>query len=436
MLHPKVLLPALALILAAPPATAADKSAQMLQSFYLQFTNFIQGGNKDSPAFVCLSIPGKALRPLSSTNPDDVTYINKLFDVVTLYSPVWTPTDQTVSAVYGLAVQHNAVPQAPPLAGEELARYQKAVASLDPAHSDAMKAYNTCTLALATAYDVRDSEKIGNISAGHGATVSNLTKAKVAQAESDMANPSVSHAVEIKDALGEVTKVANANPATWFQSLSDLYNSGKMGDSFTVETYPKCDIWLDDSDWTTFTFKSSTSTSSLNTSSKSVEASLSIEKGGFHGSASGGWSKDTTDDISNDDSLTISLQAKRVEAQRPWMQRALFSNKIWSFDAGNRGTVISDGHGKGIMPLIVDSIIIIRNVKFTGKSIGKHKHEMEQSIHAETEFGWGPVSFNGGYKQHDHTLDTNDSKDAMSITIPDPQIGAYICTPVPASPSK
>src|SRR5208282_5310059 len=93
-------------------------------------------------------------------------------------------------------------------------------------------------------------------------------------------------------------------------------------------------------------------------------------------------------ELSTDDSLKISMEMKRVLISRPWFDWQVFESTAWTWDRG----LISDGQGGGTMPLYVNSILIVRKVKFESKKIEALKEAIRKELSYNAKGSYGPFS--------------------------------------------
>jgi hypothetical protein len=123
---------------------------------------------------------------------------------------------------------------------------------------------------------------------------------------------------------------------------------------------------------------------------------------------------------------------KRVLISKPWFDWQVFESTAWTWDRG----LVSDGKGGGTMPLFVNSILIVRKVKFESKKIDSLKESIKKELKYDAKGSYGPFSMETKGRDKSENESSLDTEEEGSITIEDPQILGYICTIVPPCPAK
>jgi len=101
-----------------------------------------------------------------------------------------------------------------------------------------------------------------------------------------------------------------------------------------------------------------------------------------------------------------------------------------------KGQKISDGAGKGMLPVIPDSFIIVRNVKFKADSIASNSAVLKESLSGKFSASYGPFSCSASYSSTNNSSESTATVSGSEIEIKSPQIIAWISTVVPKSPAK
>jgi hypothetical protein len=410
-------------------AQVTDKSDQLWQNFYAKLSAIIRGPNKDAQMMVCLQVPGLPLKPLDSTKPVDRDYVNELLDKTAAYNPVYTPGKIGFSKVYGDILQFHKSDPAIPLSPSEQAELQKALELTAP-KGPVIKKYNGYRDDFDDAVTAREAERWDNLAAGKGFTNKRSSDSAVNDAMDNWQGDGQKNIVDA--ARSTIVKYSNNDPGSWWTGLSNNFRNAMQGSFYNVSTFPPMEQWASDDGWLKFTYKASDTKSSQQFNSMDVKASASLHIGKFSGTASGGYASTNMNALASDDSLVITMEFKKVIVGRPWMDWQVFTNNKWSWP----NPTVSDGKGGGTLPLYTDAFIIVRNVKFSAKSISTFKTKAMQEINASVDASYGPFSMTSTFNKHDESQSEGAKEDKGAIQIPDPQIIAYCCSVVPKCPAK
>jgi hypothetical protein len=417
----KYLASALALVACAPMAMAqaADKSDAMWKNFYGKLASIVRGGNQNAKMMVCLNVPGIPLRPLKSTMPADVNYVNELLDQTAAYNPAFTPGKFSFSKVYGDILRLHVSDKPIPLEREEQAEFDKAIELTKP-KGNAIKKYN----------QYREAERWENLEKGKGLTNKKSLDSAVNDAMDNWLGDGQKNIIDA--ARSNIVKYSNNDPGSWWKTLANNYSNSIQGNFHNVSTFPPMDQWASDDGWLKFTYKASDKKSSEKFNKMDAEAAASLNVGKFSGSASGGYKNSSLNAMSSDDSLEITMEVKKVIVNRPEVDWSVFTNEKWQWSNG----VVSDEKGGGMLPLYTDAFVIVRKVKFKAKSIEKAKAEMMKEINANVKASFGPFSMSASFNKKDEEKASSEKEDKGAISIPDPQIIAFACSIVPRCPAK
>lgn len=426
---------ALAIVAVAPVAQAqTDTSDKMWQNFYVKLAAVIRGGNEEDPnQVVALSVPGTPIKPMQKNNANDIVYVNGLLDEGIRNSPRLSKSQQKYSAIWDYMLKYAKPDQGKPLTAEESAKLEAAIKLTDP-DGEKMLQYEKYQLEYDQAEDELNNAQAEAIAKGDDPTnISKTYRSRMTQVERRWEGKNLRK--EIDSAFDDIRELGARDLRTYWRKLREIYDKNKFKDTLRVVTYPGIEDWASDSGWMKFKYRASQTSEVAKFNKKAVEASLSLNVGKFKGSAEANWSKMASDAMSNDSSLVITMEVKRVHITRPWVDWQVVQSANWGWATGTK--TISDGKGGGEMPVYTDSIIIVRKVKFYSKSLQKFKKEMEENLKIKAEGSYGPfVSGNVGYNSEDKSTDSGSSEAVGSISIPEPQIVAYVGTVVPPCPAS
>ena len=424
---------AIAMLLAAGAplahAEAGDKADEMWAKFYIRMASIIRAGDKDANMMVCLNNPGIPLTPLDSSKPADQDYVNELLDTTAEYNPVYTKGKTPFSKIYGDILAHAKSDPGKPLTPAQKAQLEAAYKLTNPKGPVKLK-YDTYEDEYDEAITAREAVRWENLAAGKGLTNPRTYDTKVNRImdawESD------GRKSEVQTAQRTITEFSSTDPKTWWNANAKNFSDAKTGSFYKVSTFPPMDKWTADDGWMDFTYKATDTKSKASANSMDIAASMALKKGCFDGSASGSYNKAASEAMANDSTLTISMQIKKVIINRPWMDWQVFLSDKWEWS----NPMVSDGKGKGSLPLYTDSMIIVRNVKFHARSIASFKKAYMEEIKVKAQAKIGPFSMNFNFAKKDSSSEAALKDDEQTITFADPQIIAFGCTVVPKCPAK
>jgi hypothetical protein len=124
--------------------------------------------------------------------------------------------------------------------------------------------------------------------------------------------------------------------------------------------------------------------------------------------------------------MTLSVEVKRVQVTRPWMDPSLFSAHTWALRESAGFTLVSSGNpvdrDPGIMPILVTGLLLARKLTLTGYP-GSGADRL------------GPFDLGGGQGRPAMARHMTRTPAGTVITVPDLQIVAFFCQVVPQSPT-
>jgi hypothetical protein len=233
----------------------------------------------------------------------------------------------------------------------------------------------------------------------------------------------------VEAALGTVLKYSGGDPEAWWYGLETEFKGGAFKNTYLASTFPPMDQWSSEDGWMKFSFKAVDQQRAAKVNPGDLKTAALLSIGGYRGSAPASKAAARMNALASDQSLEITMEIKKVIINRPWMNWQVFTSDKWTWDRG----VVSDGKGRGKLPLYTDGFVIVRKVKFTAKSIVSFKQDLLKELKAGGAASYGPFSLKGNPARKGASAD---SSEADEISIPDPQIIAYICSVVPRCPAK
>ena len=433
----------LALIACGCPLAVAqsepDSSDKLLQAFYVKLCTLARGGEPaGADITVALSVPGVVLEPLDSKEPRDVEWVNAQFDDINLPKGNWVPSGNFISRTYKTILDNHVVNKPPKLDTETQKQLDDALALLDP-ESKTMEAFNKYKEAYDDAVSKRDVEMYESNAAGHGMTAAQKTLDAVSTADNNWKIYGKKQL--ILDAQDTVNSVYNDNPGAWWTEAAADFRADMVKKHPLLDVFPRMETWAKDTGWMEFKFKNAEKMSSSESSTRDAKAAASLRVGGLKVAGDVAYSDAFSKAMSGDSSLEMSMQVKRVFIQRAWLHPEVFADRSWVWNATKRGTVISNGGilgqqppPQGEMPQYCIAFLIVRKVVFKSQAFAKFQSELSKTIEGHVEASYGPFKVSGSYKQTHQEKKMNSKLDKASLSIPDPQIIAYICRPVPKCP--
>jgi hypothetical protein len=232
-----------------------------------------------------------------------------------------------------------------------------------------------------------------------------------------------------------------------YRAAAGNLENPNIDDDFGVAVYPAYKNWTENSGWTTLAFGGSHLHTYDVKKSFSGSGSAGASFLGFGARASGNYSK--THDISGSafDSMSFSMEVKRVLIYRSWGDPLVFRSPNWKWsDAAMQkdpNSMISQGKYDatkgaflGLMPLYPTSIILCRNVEITAKFTKEDKDYFTETISGSAKGGFFLWRAKANATKTTTSTITDKGDGFATIKIPDPQIIGYICEVLPESPAQ
>jgi hypothetical protein len=431
--------------LAAPlhaEALPADVETQVLE-IYKKLGTILLGGDSTQRATLVLANPGL---PLSTTfdqeNQDQMEVLDDLADIVPQPLPFYVKSTSTFSRVYEdiLANRQPVNPPTPLTPAEAKERADK-LGLLEPG-SKTWKDYKKFRDAYWEARaELEDAQMAGR---------KNLTQlqAAVGDAKAEWESPSLGHKVEVEGAMERLRQLDARDGNAWWGLLRRRFDAEVRGTHHRVAVFPGPGDWdkreaASSSTWTRVTFKAGEKIDENSLKSEEIKVSL-------HGKNSG---VSVDFDFSKVDrefaslfakkDLEMTLDVKRVDISRPWLDDAVFTNTGWKFTpAAGTSSVVSYGdlkrnqQNRVALPLVVTSFLLVKNLtikaSLTQDQLAEFKHaiDMEAAISA---FGF---TLSGGYHKMDAGKKAKSTVTQTGFTCPGLQIIGFVCSVPAKSPAS
>jgi hypothetical protein len=435
---------ALTLVVGAP-AVHADEANDMWSQLYGKLTALIRAGNKDPKLVVSLNVPGTPLpKDLKTDDPDDQDYIADLLNIAPKFNTQWTPSNLPISTVFDNIVNNHALVGVTPLTSTEQATLDTYYKLTSGDYADSYYDWKAKVAAL----KAQVAEEFEDYQRKHkGKSPSDMdmlpSNSKLTKAQNNFDKPFATmvkvdgedvHCGGSKDFEANQAKIADLlakDPTNWWAGVKAKWDPIKAIGKFPIKTFPRLEQWVSDDGWVEFSYSKGEQADSSKLSEQDIKAQMSIKTGGFHMDANFAKNDKSAEVLNSASDLTITLKVKRVFIRYPWFDPGVLSDKRYKMTNGknpisrpvmNGKTILSND---GDLPMLPNSVIIVKDVTFKSSSIQKSDRKEENSLSAGLSVGYGPFSCSGSYSKHNQKAEVKAKQVAGSITIPEPQIIGY-----------
>jgi len=396
-----------ATLLAAAPVLLAGPDTALVEKVYAKLAESFSAGEAlgQKGDFLLLAHPGVAVTDDFLSDP---FHVASLADRIPLPARYYTTGSRTLSSTYRTILASaeitNFVDQArkqKALEARRLIYDRRAPGKPTPAYA----AYLACKAAWASAMDALTLARTEQKATGK-AVPADLQRA-VDKAARDLEEKG--HRKLIEDAQRDLETHYNANVKALFSNLtSELVawsNHGHGQEWFSVTCSPPAETWLKAEGWNPF------SLTQTERSPAPANLAVPLEK-------TAGTAPALPPDFLG--SVTLTLDTKRVNFARPWLDAGIFKSSGWRLWKSSGFTMVSTGNpadrDPGIMPLLVTGILLSRNLALTGAWSGGSPAPIK---------ALGPFSVERAVVQNGR----------LSLTASGAQILGFFCTTVPKSPN-
>jgi hypothetical protein len=248
---------------------------------------------------------------------------------------------------------------------------------------------------------------------------------------------------DVEAALGIIGNLAGQGPGALYQTLRADFAAGRLTDTRGQTFYPTSVYPADPlmpalkASWTSYEFNL-----------QDVQTFRSDARGNSGGSAGAGWGLfcsgaparygsgqssypcDTT-------GLIVQAELLQVPLHRAWLRPEIFWSHGWRWSPSAGFGPISDGGSppQGLMPLYPTAVILSQNVMINLDMTAQQNESSWSSISASASFGWGPFSIGGNDSHLRTSAESHFTQSSGGISIPGPQIIAFVCDVLPKSPA-
>lgn len=418
-----------------------DTQAQLTE-LYKKMSLLLLGGEAGARSMMVLANPGLSISDgFSETKTADNEILDAIVDVAPQPQAVFAKSTSTLSGVWK-DILDNRHPVNPPqeLSPAEKEEIQAIAAHIAPG-SAATKAYETGADnyydALANLEDARAA------AAASGTAVSSTFESKLSRALTAWEGQGRKEEYEGK--MERIRELDARDGNAWWSSLRQRFTAARRGDGYRATVFPRPSTWLKagNQTWTQITFKAGEKVDESKLNSEEIKASVHGKQGPF--SADIDFSKvdrEFTSLFGRKD-LAISMEAKRVDIVRPWLDTAVFSNRGWKLNAAAGGNmVISYGSmarnqaQPTSLPLLVTSFILVRNLKLSTNLTQNEQSSFKHSIDLDAKVGIYGWNISGGWHKNDEGHKDRSVVTSTGITCPGMQIVGYVCTVPAACPAS
>ena len=430
------------------PAEAQDRNQAIMKALYSKLENQL-GATQSADGFgegtFVMAAPGFILDP--QLDPSTPTGQMRLFNLIdSTISPGWILrfSGNSTSGIYNQILTHHLAAPASLTAAEKqkLSDAQHILYAPGP-NNPWSKVYLELDAAKTKYYAAQDD--LNDWQTAHpDQEPPNSLILKVDQTHNAYFNdPNYSKVIA---ALDTVTVLGARDPAVFWGQAQGRNTAGTL--LIGGQSVPKYDFdkpyksWFDKTrNWTTITLADS-DVDTVNTSSHaSWGGGLSGGWGLWSGGGSFGKTIASTLHSLNTQTFNLSFEVNRVRVYRPWMEPLVFGSRAWKWDSGAPNpSLISSGENvdgsvpTGLEPLVVQEIILARNVSLTGTWGTDLATTYHSESHANGHVGWGPFSFGAdSSNSYDEAKDHNQVT-SNGITSPDVQIIGYLVSIRPKTP--
>lgn len=247
----------------------------------------------------------------------------------------------------------------------------------------------------------------------------------------------------VEEALGIIANLAGQGPQSMYNTMFANYNIAKLTDTrgntfFPTTLYPDNPLSAGlSSSWMIYEFNLTDTQTFQSQRTTNSGGSASAGWGLWRGSASASYADQQTYASCDTTNLTVNAQLLQVPLSRAWMQAEVFWSRGWKFSPAVGLGLISDGGAPpaGLMPIVPTAIILAKNVTINLDMTNAANSSSFSKFSTSASMGWGPFSISGNYSRTDSSASSSYTKTGSGITVPGPQIIAFVCELLPKSPN-
>jgi hypothetical protein len=248
---------------------------------------------------------------------------------------------------------------------------------------------------------------------------------------------------DVEEAIGIISTLAGQGPQALYQSMQANFTADKMTDTLGQQFYPTYVYPSDPLDpdlagsWLKYYFNLTDIATFQSDSTTNSGGSAGASWGLWHASASAQYGSGESHHSCDTTGLNVSAELLQVPLTRAWIRPEVFWSRGWNWSKQAGFGPVSDGKTPpgGLMPLYPTAIILAKNLNVTLDMSNQKNSSAWSSISTQASFGWGPFSISGNYSKSDSSSQSNFTKTGSGISVPGPQIIAFVCEMIPKSPN-
>jgi hypothetical protein len=225
---------------------------------------------------------------------------------------------------------------------------------------------------------------------------------------------------DMETALAETQKFFDSSPGALFATLRDEFGNAPLKGNhdkpwLPVVANPPLDEWLQDQGWHPWSFQQADLRQQV-----APKTQVPLAAGG---------APIASIDPGLMASLSLTVEVKRVNISRPWLETKIFSAHTWRMGPTAAFSRVSTGNladkDPGIMPMIVTGVLLARKLSLTAQWSGDAKSGATSL---------GPFALSGSVGDNPAPSGTSASG-GLSLQAMGPQIIGFFCRVMPVSPT-
>ncbi|HMF93721.1 MAG TPA: hypothetical protein VKE96_05480 [Vicinamibacterales bacterium] len=247
----------------------------------------------------------------------------------------------------------------------------------------------------------------------------------------------------VEEAIGIISNLAGQGPQALYQSMKANFTADRLTDTLGQQFYPTY-VYPSDpmnpalaSSWLKYYFNLIDISTFQSDSSTNSGGGASASWGLWHGSASVQYGSGQSNYSCDTTGLDVSAELLQIPLTRAWIRPEVFWSRGWNWSPQSGFGPVSDGNTPpgGLMPLYPTAVILAKNLAVKLDMSNQKNSSAWSSISTQASFGWGPFSISGNYSHSQSSSQKSYTQSSSGISVPGPQIIAFICETIPKSPN-
>jgi len=427
----------------------ADMNADLMSKLYSKLSGVLSVGSSiQAPghSFLVLANPGIFLDPeLDLTRADNQYLWSNTLNPVLLPQFILQNSSVPMHSLYEQVLSGKELPliELTPSQKQQLQNALDTVVTANGDPTPAMKNYRRYQLKYNDALTAYQEAQANSQNEGKPLPPSIQQKLQAAQQAWD----TLGYRAKVNTAIATINNLQDLDPNSWWTELKSRFTKGSSqsssGAPFGVTmTSPDYKTFFEDEGWTQISFNQQDVQNQVTSKSTQTGGGVSVGWGLWRASAEASYKKDQGYSLASSTDISISLEVRRVEVTRPWMDGSVFRSRAWRWGQGSVNELISNGADaslgetpSGVMPLLPTTLILARNLTMTASMTTEESNWVNEQISAKASFGYGPFSFGGSYNQQNGQTNIEASRSGNTLSNPAVQILGYSCEVLPRSPN-